>query len=127
LSRLCDFALLADENVAPEIVTELRGMSLDISDIKERQLLGCSDAEILRIAAEEDRVIITHDADFGTLALASGAKTFGILYIRPGHISANYTLEILSAALYLDLDLEPPFICVAERKQDRVRVRVRSM
>ncbi len=55
--------LLADENFNGEIVRGLllRQPVLDILRVQDVGLAGASDASILRWAAENDRIVITHD------------------------------------------------------------------
>ncbi|GAC1539191.1 MAG: hypothetical protein NVS3B10_03880 [Polyangiales bacterium] len=69
---------------------------------------------------------MTHDADFGTLAVRSGEAYTGIVFLRPGHIAPTFVLGVLAAIGSMELVVEPPFIVVAERQQDTVRVRVRQ-
>ncbi len=90
-------------------------------------LAGLGDREILRVALETGRVVLTHDADCGALAVAAGQPVRGIVYMRPGHIEAEFTIASLDAVLAAELDLTPPFILVAIRKHNKVRIRVRSL
>jgi hypothetical protein len=55
-----------------------------------------------------------------------GTSFVGIIYLRPGHISAAFVLEIADALRASTVDVQPPFIAVAERQQTSVRVRVRT-
>lgn len=68
----------------------------------------------------------THDGDFGTLAIRQGEPFTGIIYLRPGHISATFVLQILTRLEGLDIDLTPPFINVAERREGQIRFRIRN-
>jgi hypothetical protein len=47
-------------------------------------------------------------------------------YLRPGHISAAFVLAVVDALLESTVDVQPPFVVVAERRQTAVRVRVRT-
>ena len=67
--KALDFPILTDENVHPEIIEFLRKAGLDIDSIAEQGKFGLSDAEILRQATQSGRVVLTHDSDFGGLAL----------------------------------------------------------
>ena len=124
--KALDFPILADENVHPEVISFLRGLELDIESIAERGKFGLSDDEVLKRATDSDRVVLTHDSDFGGLALM-GAKFIGVIYLRPGHIRANFTIETLEAIRDKAPDVTPPFILVAERVGDTVKIRVRQM
>jgi predicted nuclease of predicted toxin-antitoxin system len=71
-------------------------------------------------------VVLTHDRDFGTLAIHAGEPYFGIVYLRPGHISAEFTWRTIAAIESTVESVEPPFVVVAARRGDMVRIRVRS-
>lgn len=105
--KALDFPLLADENVHPEVISFLRGRELDIESIAEQGKFGLSDDEVLKQATASDRVVLTHDSDFGGLALM-GAKFIGVIYLRPGHIRANFTIETLEAIRDKAPDVTPP-------------------
>ncbi len=124
--RPLDFPLLADENIHPDVIRALVLPRKDVTSVVGDGLGGRSDAEILQHAHAQGRVILTHDADFGTLIIAQEKPFTGIIYLRPGHISAHYVLEVITAIASTPVDVEPPFIIVAERKADTVKVRIRS-
>jgi predicted nuclease of predicted toxin-antitoxin system len=124
--KALDFPLLADENVHPEVISFLRGIQLDVSSVADQGKFGLSDDEVLKLATDSERVVLTHDSDFGGLALM-GAKFVGIIYLRPGHIRADFTIKTLEAIRGNAPDFTPPFILVAERTSDTVKIRVRQM
>jgi predicted nuclease of predicted toxin-antitoxin system len=118
--------ILADENIQADVVAFLRAEGFDVAVAKEILPEGTSDAEILRRAFDERRIVLTHDRDFSTLAIAGQHQTFVILYIRPGHIQASFTTETLRSLLTLEeISLETPCIIVAERSGGVVKIRVR--
>jgi predicted nuclease of predicted toxin-antitoxin system len=121
-----DFPLLTDENVHPQVVEALRKAGHDVQTIHDLALAGTSDRELLRRAHVEGRVVLTHDADFGKLALVDREPFTGIVYLRPGHIIAAFVLETIAAVETSSHDVMPPFILVAERRGDHVRIRARS-
>ena len=88
---------------------------------------GTSDVLLLRRAFSERRIIITHDSNFGTLAIANGEPIFGIVYLRPGNLHVELTLGTFRTLLSQDFDLTPPFILVAKRTNTTVTFRLRSL
>jgi predicted nuclease of predicted toxin-antitoxin system len=124
--KALDFPILADENVHPEVIEFLRKAGLDVDSVAEQGSFGLSDTDVLRQATEAERVVLTHDSDFGGLALM-GAKFIGIIYLRPGHIRANFTIQTLEAIRDNAPEVTPPFILVAERTGDTVKIRVRQL
>ena len=121
-----DFPLLADENVGPEVVAGLRARGLDVRTASDEQLVGRSDREVLERASAQGRVVVTHDLGFARAAVRTGTPFGGIIYLRPGHISPRFVLEIVDALRESSVDVQLPFIAVAERHQALVRVRVRT-
>jgi predicted nuclease of predicted toxin-antitoxin system len=124
--KALDFPLLADENVHPEVIYFLRKAGLDVHSVAEQGKFGLPDKEVLRQATEAGRVVLTHDSDFGGLALL-GAKFVGIIYLRPGHILPDFTIKTLTAIRDNAPQVTPPFILVAERVGGTVKIRVRQL
>jgi predicted nuclease of predicted toxin-antitoxin system len=120
-------AFLTDENIHADVVVFLRGEGCDVLDVKESGLIGLDDLPLIQRAFAEQRVVMTHDRDFGKLAVAAGEPMIGIVYLRPGHILGQYTVDTLRTLFALQLTLTPPFIVVARRRDSTVRVRIRNM
>lgn len=124
--RALDFPLLADENVHPNVIAFLREAGLDIESVAEQGKFGLPDTRVLQQATEAGRVVLAQDSDFGGLALM-GAQFIGIIYVRPGHIHADFTIKTLEAIRDNAPEVTPPFILVAERTGDTVKIRVRQL
>jgi len=124
--KALDFPLLADENVHPDVIAFLRKIGLNINSVSEQGKFGLPDTEVLQQATESNRVVLTHDSDFGGMAVF-GAKFTGIIYLRPGHIRADFTIQTLEAIRDNAPEVTPPFILVAERTGDTVKIRVRQL
>jgi len=124
--KALDFPLLADENVNPEVIAFLRNAGLDVDSVAEQGKFGLPDTQVLQQATETGRVVLTHDSDFGGMAVF-GAKFIGIIYLRPGHIQSDFTIKTLEAIRSKAPDVTPPFILVAERTGDTVKIRVRQL
>ncbi len=125
--RLVETALLADENIHPDVLAALRKLGRDIVSVGDRNLAGQEDAIILRRAVAEDRVVMTHDRDFGKLAILLGEPHVGIVYLRPGHILPSIVLQMLDVLWSTVDEVEAPFVIVVERRLDTVRVRLRKV
>jgi predicted nuclease of predicted toxin-antitoxin system len=121
-----DFPLLIDENIGPDIVEGLRGRGCDLRTVSEERLIGRPDVEVLERATKEGRVVVTHDLGFGRAAITAGADFVGIIYLRPGHISSEFVLGVIDALRTSTVEVETPFIAVAERQEATVRVRTRT-
>lgn len=91
--KLSDFGLLTDENLEVEVVAFLRQSGFDVLDVCENGLHRSTDVDLLQRATRENRVVVTHDSDFGALAILRGEPVIGILFLRPGHIDPQFTIE----------------------------------
>jgi predicted nuclease of predicted toxin-antitoxin system len=125
--RPFDLALFADENIPPDLIGRLRDQGKDVRSVHDEGLVGATDVAILEHARRQRRVVVTHDSDFGRLAIHAGEPYVGIVYLRPGHISADFTWNTILAIQSTVESVEPPFIVVAEQRGAVVRIRVRSV
>lgn len=121
------FPLLTDENIHPSVVQGLRDWKLDVQTIGEVGLAGQSDLAILRVASRMHRVIVTHDSDFGRLVFLEQLAFPGMVYLRPGHIDPAFTLETLDYLRRQTIEVQVPFVIVADRGRQTIRLRVRHM
>ena len=114
--RPLDFPLLTDENIAPGVVVGLRERGCDVRTVLDEGLIGHADAEVLERSTSQNRVVRTHDVAFGKADLRAAAPFIGIIYVRPGHISAAFVLAVIDALRESAIDVQSPFVVVAERR-----------
>jgi predicted nuclease of predicted toxin-antitoxin system len=124
--KLTEFSILVDENIHPAVIAFLREQGLDVFSFPEQGQFGLSDADILRFAVETNRIVLTHDSDFGGLIVLNEQSFIGIVYLRPGHIQAEFTVETIKTVFEQVKDVQSPFIVVAERSGENVRIRLRQ-
>ncbi|MCY7356811.1 MAG: DUF5615 family PIN-like protein [Rudanella sp.] len=123
---LRDFKLFTDENIDPAVITFLWESGFNVVDVKEKGWFGKTDTELMPLAYVDQRVIVTHDSDFGTIIFTKGEPFVGILYLRPGHFDAAPHIQSISAILKSDLVLQTPFILIAENTKITVKIRLRQ-
>ncbi len=75
--KLSEFKFLTDENISSVVVQFLREYGLDVFDVKENLLSGRRDSFLLDLAVQQNRIVITQDSDFGTLAIAAKQPSTG--------------------------------------------------
>ena len=121
-----DFPLLADENIHSGVIAFLHEQGCDVLSISGQGLWGLPDVDVLRLAQKGKRVILTHDSDFGGLAILNSQPYIGIIYLRPGHILPEFTIQTLQAIQSRTPEVTSPFIVVAERTGDDVKIRLRQ-
>ena len=64
--------LLADMNISPLSVDALRREEWDILRVSDLLKVNATDTEILALARQQNRVVITQDLDFSTLLALGG-------------------------------------------------------
>jgi predicted nuclease of predicted toxin-antitoxin system len=121
------FPLLADENIHEDTVHFLRLQGLQVQTIRERNLRGSSDRQIIDLAVSEKKVVLTHDADFGRIFYLSQEFQTGIIFLRPGHANPAFTQQTIQAIMATELEAVIPFILVAERTNDDIKIRLRNL
>jgi len=74
--------ILVNENVSRTVIQSLRDHGHDVLSVKE-SLRGEKDPVILARAQTEQRIVITHDKDFGELAFRSSLPAeCGVILLR---------------------------------------------
>jgi predicted nuclease of predicted toxin-antitoxin system len=89
--------LLADENIHADVVAWLRTEGHDVLYAAE-SLSGSSDYELLRVAQEQARILITDDKDFGELVFFRRMVSNGVVLIRLSSSSIAVRLTRLAEA-----------------------------
>jgi len=72
---------LADESCDFAVVRALRAAGNDVlcvSEITPR----AEDSEVIKLAGDEERILLTEDKDFGQLVYSHGQKTLGVIFLR---------------------------------------------
>jgi predicted nuclease of predicted toxin-antitoxin system len=124
--RLRDAAWLLDENINSAVLDFLEAAGSSVLDVRRDGLIGAADDALLDLGRRDERVIITHDRDFGRLAFARTDEFYGVVFLRPGHHSPDVVLQLMDAAISLDMDLAPPFVVVVQWREDGTRIRIRQ-
>jgi predicted nuclease of predicted toxin-antitoxin system len=73
--------ILADENMDAEVIRWLRARGHDVLWAAE-ELGGAADSLVLSRAFAEDRLVLTHDLDFGELAIHHRLRAKGVILLR---------------------------------------------
>jgi len=73
---------LADMNISPLTVRTLATEGLDIVRVSEFLPSNASDEDILSLAREQGRVVVTHDTDFSSLLALSGHDQPSLITLR---------------------------------------------
>jgi predicted nuclease of predicted toxin-antitoxin system len=110
--------LLANENIPLKTCEELKNEGIDILSVREIAP-GTPDEEVIRIANEDERILITFDKDFGKLVFKQKLLVKGVILLRfPPMSSSMISENIKKLLLRKDIKLEGHFTVV---EVDKIR------
>ena len=113
---------LANENIPQTSVAALRESGHDVVSVSER-CPGVSDEQVMQIAHEEKRVVITFDRDYGALVFQKRLPLpAGVLLMRFRPASPLESAQFVIRLLSLGIELGGKFT-----SGDRNRVRQRPL
>ena len=110
---------LLDVSVGRAVAEWLRALGHDVVEAREIDP-RMSDADILRIAVQEKRIIITVDKDFGELAIRHGHPHSGIVRLPDVPVSTRKALLEAVLRNYADALRKGALITVGRH---RIRIR----
>jgi len=91
-----DHRFLADEGCDHRIVLALRAAGYDVFAVVE-QLRSEHDLDLIALAHQQKRVLITEDKDFGWLVFVAQASSSGVILTRyPGHMHGGLAAAVLN-------------------------------
>jgi predicted nuclease of predicted toxin-antitoxin system len=73
--------ILADESLDGSILRAIRALPLNVLSVQEH-FSGISDEEVIRLARQEGRIILTEDKDFGAWVFAGKVKDVSVILLR---------------------------------------------
>ena len=111
---------LVDASSDARIVAHLRGQGHDVTRVGADYPHSLKDAEILSLARQEQRILITDDRDFGELVFRHRLPHAGVIYFRLETTKLAVLLERLDAVLTTHHDQLDQFLVVT-RTEIRVR------
>lgn len=114
-------SLVADMNIAVPVVDFLRKQGVDVLSAYEEGWGDFTDSELLAQAHAMSRFVLTHDSDFGTLAVHRDESITGIVYLRPGGRPPAEVIVDIEALLEAEIDWTPPVIAVYRAGRLRLR------
>src|SRR5579864_7900450 len=99
---------LTDENLGIKIPHYLKDLGFDVISVIDISP-GITDPEVLHIANEQDRILITLDKDFGELVFKEGLIHSGVILLRIKDESIENKKRILQKALQSNKDFKNKF------------------
>ena len=87
---------LADESCDFAVVRALRSAGHDVIVVSEISP-GAEDAQVLNLASQQERIVITEDKDFGQIVFAFGKSTRGVIFLRyPVSVHLKIAKEVVN-------------------------------
>ena len=119
-----DIEFLADMNISPSTVKQLRKKGWDIVRISEILDRQSTDIKIINYAKEHNKVIITQDLDFSMLLAVRGYTKPSVINLRVQNARADFiTKRIVTAVSLMEEELRDGVIVTV----DETSVRYRSL
>ena len=84
---------LLDENIDARLLPFLLDLGHDVTSVAKDYLYGLLDEDVLALAHQEQRILLTNDRDFGELIFLQGLPHSGILLFRLAPNDANIQLR----------------------------------
>ncbi len=111
---------IVDESTGIAVVEHLRNSGYDVLAVAEI-MRQADDPDILTLALNQDRILITNDKDFGELVFRSGKRHRGVLLLRLHDESSTNRVRVVKSVLERHADRLPNHFVVAT--ENRVRIR----
>jgi len=113
---------LADMNISPQTVDFLISLGYDATHLSQEGLHHLSDPLIIKKALSEERVIITHDLDFGELVAAGGLVLPSVITLRLRNMAPDRVNQVMEQIIqhHLPTLRQGVLITVTE---NRIRIR----
>ncbi|MBL8886535.1 MAG: DUF5615 family PIN-like protein [Phycisphaerales bacterium] len=108
----------------PEEVRDLlRSQNHDAMTVRDQELVGSADVDLLAICRNENRILITLDLDFADVRFVSGESHPGIVVLRAARLGKS---DILSIVTKVVPSFETEAVSDSLWIVDETRVRIRS-
>jgi predicted nuclease of predicted toxin-antitoxin system len=114
--------LLLDQGLPRSAVTWLEEAGIDTVHVAEIGLSAADDTDILQRARDDERVVVTLDADFHALLALSAATSPSVIRIRIERLRAQALTNLLLRVIErLAEDLEQGIVVTVEPSRIRLR------
>ncbi len=105
---------IADENLGIEVPKYLQSLGIDIIAVVE-VAAGEADPNILSLANNQKRILVTLDKDFGELVFKEGLAHFGVILFRLKDESIEHKKKVLLKILKSRKNFTGKFTVIREK------------
>jgi predicted nuclease of predicted toxin-antitoxin system len=111
---------IVDESAGIAVVESLRQSGHDVLAVAET-MRQAGDPDILALALNQDRILVTNDKDFGELVFRSGRTHHGVLLLRLHDESSANRVRVVQSVLERYADRLPDHFVVTTESRVRIR------
>ena len=117
-----ELSFLADMNISPLTVFQLRGRGWDIVRVSDLMDKSTKDLDLLEYARRHNMVIITHDLDFSMLLALKGYEKPSLINVRLEEARPDYvTSRIIDTVSALEPELTRGAVVTVDETSARYR------
>jgi len=117
-----ELAFLANMNISPLTVEELRKLGWDIVRIPEVMDRKSKDADILGYARNHNKIVITQDLDFSMILAIGGYSKPSLINLRLENASPDFvTSRIIDVVSVMERELKQGVVVTIDETSARYR------
>lgn len=113
---------IVDESSGKAVAQYLKGAGHDVHFVGDI-MPQADDDEILELALDENRILITNDKDFGELVFRGGFEHHGVLLLRLQDERPNHRAQVVASVLKEHAERLVGNFAVATKKSFRIRAK----
>jgi predicted nuclease of predicted toxin-antitoxin system len=114
---------MLDMGISPKTAVFLRNLGYDAIHLHDLKSDRSTDPAVMQMARNEERILLTHDLDFGELIAASGANAPSVIIFRLRNMNPKNVNRFLNGIITEHRDaLEKGAIVSVTEGQVRVRL-----
>ncbi|MBI4288813.1 MAG: DUF5615 family PIN-like protein [Chloroflexi bacterium] len=116
--------LLLDENISPQVAVRLRQFGFDVVHVREVNLRGHEDSEIMDFASRAGLCLVTLDADFSDIRNYPLGSHKGIIRLKLRFASSTVVVNVLLSLLskLASTPVEKGLLVVSDASRYRVKL-----
>ncbi len=85
---------------------------------------GATDESIIEKCYSSNKIILTHDNDFGKLIFTRFVSFFCIIYLRPGHFDGSFHIPTLKSILKYEELISRGTLIIGQRTANKIKIRI---
>lgn len=114
--------ILADENIDYRIIESIKSVGIDVQSVYDNAR-GISDEQVIELAQNPPRIILTEDKDFGEWVFAHKVEEISVVFLRYRFDETSKMIDILKNLLQYRLeDLMGHFTTITTKKIRRRKI-----